>query len=1695
MRGKVSTAIISLTDSTMSTAKTTTNTRQAQQRNLWRGESSAIDTILALISWCFRKSLWGLLIAGALGLFAWLVWLLLLAPKLTNVVVLRAAPYQWPLPPNAYAAEELANFDALHGETADISGLNDAIFSTDDFLQVVQRQIDLLDQARNPPAMIVWVSMHGVAQAGQEAYLVPPAGSPIDEKTWLPVKSLIETLQSVPSNREVMLVLDCNRMDRNWNIGLLQNEFSKQVRQLVSDMQAASQWPENLAVVLSAGEGQTNHVSHTLNGTSFGHYLQLGLAGAADLFEYGGDGNGWVSRAELQTFLGNQLNRWSLHARGVKQNSVWLGSEADFRLVRCLNDETLRKHLVDRQVSKIYSPSIDSDTLDQLWSQLERMRQRRLYQQDPVAFRKLEHQLIWLEQLTGAGTAYRRLAKQVVDATTQQFDLIEGRYDAMLSRPGLVSQSQVLGQEPLELPEAMHIHNLPLAQYLGTQSYRSAIELNAQADALATKSDPGTLANVVGQFSQRASDPYTIGHWLRMWQRYNSPALMADGGPMARLCQATLQSQRLAVPTSTEVGTAPFRLNRWANAGLGLTDPLRRKTQDAVWQWDAIEQDQVTQYEAALQGVGKALDSLVEPLAQCDAALAGLPYHAQWETDPRRRLNQTDQFATKAVLLKESLQTLVDVSEQMNGQTLAQLDDFQQFETSAGAIVSQVAADVQPSADQRQRDLEAQAMRFLRLSQGNDVRVIGELQALLDHPLLRWNLRRDVREALPSLQARIEASEAIDEESDAALEEFLDRSQWLTVEHDLLVAILGVADLPAAGEDAPNLLMSHLQDVNDQLAMIAQTDQLKRRREFGDAVMTRVRAAAAITTGGYQRDPVRTQLMGDLQACLIWNADRAKADFWGAAGQSEAFYLLATRDYLRAATLLDPFAAPSVQEIADRERELQEFPSRADQLVHTAVDSVVQLDAKDPIASQIQMTATGDWLNSDWSGQVAGGEATVMLFDGRSRLPFVSVLPAEQVSAASETASADLLLASNLPSLSGPVSTLWMYRGHESQLMMDPQVLGGRTIISSYDRRNYSDVSVAGPHDKLSVVFVLDCSQSMRETILGMRAGDAPAGGPPEGGEAQAPPSKMEIAKSALEELLFTLALRQKTRVGVLAFGHRIGWSVTQPDTRMIRPGFSGVLDPAIVPSQDVDQILRLTDYNIELAKSILPTISNVEPWGQSPLYLSVAEALKQFSAADKRSDCHVIVITDGANYQYIPDGTGIQPTTAADAMQAWNDAQVPVHILGLEMNRAATSNEQLRQLIEEFDQFSQATGGRFQALEKSTDLNQALRQLLMPGEYQISSAANAAIPDLTGVLGNMLRVSPIDVPHSPFDVRYLGKSYLDQSQPSNLLRLADERIELDGGEMLQLYVNASGDQVFAFPYNQNVAGQDWLVDADGNRTSILTRVHQAQRDAAGDVVVPVSWQQADARQPVRQEDKRQRFRFTYRPKRVWIEVQPVDRNGQPVGQPYTYVDSAYVAQQPVPLLNLQAPDWPQDASDAQINVWSMAEQVGDVFPLLAPGTVKQEDLLPPPIADESAPESWSYSVAEQLTQPIDVSEGIQLWQDKTATEPLETEDGKLLHRQRLVLKVTGREDIKMNELKVDVPEGEAAQPVRVDRRYDQQKGLATHTFYFDSPTGKVATTVELSNKAFQIKGTRRLSGSGIRVPVPSVGGLLPASN
>jgi hypothetical protein len=104
-------------------------------------------------------------------------------------------------------------------------------------------------------------------------------------------------------------------------------------------------------------------------------------------------------------------------------------------------------------------------------------------------------------------------------------------------------------------------------------------------------------------------------------------------------------------------------------------------------------------------------------------------------------------------------------------------------------------------------------------------------------------------------------------------------------------------------------------------------------------------------------------------------------------------------------------------------------------------------------------------------------------------------------------------------------------------------------------------------------------------------------------------------------------------------------------------------------------------------------------------------------------------------------------------------------------------------------------------------------------------------------------------------------------------------------------------------------------VDADFNPAEFYVAAHRPEiRPAAAQlgktVAFPISFQNAD------------RERFSPRPVEAWVEIAPVFAASQPAGEPYRIFDLSFEPQRPVPVLDCITPDWPDEARNAQIQVW-----------------------------------------------------------------------------------------------------------------------------------------------------------------------------
>ena len=165
------------------------------------------------------------LVLGFLLLLGLFVWNLLSPARLTPVITLATEVYRWPFPPNAWAAEDLEALTPLKDQTialeAKAFNRKDGFSASFGGLRAEFQEI--VDGAAT---IIVYVSAHGIVRDGTP-YIVPPGALADDSDHWLSVEELLKSIRQVSADSEhVLVVLDCSRLQANWNLGLLSNDFS-----------------------------------------------------------------------------------------------------------------------------------------------------------------------------------------------------------------------------------------------------------------------------------------------------------------------------------------------------------------------------------------------------------------------------------------------------------------------------------------------------------------------------------------------------------------------------------------------------------------------------------------------------------------------------------------------------------------------------------------------------------------------------------------------------------------------------------------------------------------------------------------------------------------------------------------------------------------------------------------------------------------------------------------------------------------------------------------------------------------------------------------------------------------------------------------------------------------------------------------------------------------------------------------------------------------------------------------------------------------------------------------------------------------------------------------------------------------------------------------------------------------------------
>ena len=158
----------------------------------------------------------------------------------------------------------------------------------------------------------------------------------------------------------------------------------------------------NLVILNSTSPGQQASSSSDLSGSVFGHFLRLGLAGAADDPGEGGNGDHRVSVHELTKYLQQHVDGWVAHNRADRQRPMLVPEDAaDFTIVWSLNKRA-QTRLADAQASSQTSEAVVHG-IDRLWQAHDRLAAQKPIRLDPLAWRDFEHKLLWLDEAARLG--------------------------------------------------------------------------------------------------------------------------------------------------------------------------------------------------------------------------------------------------------------------------------------------------------------------------------------------------------------------------------------------------------------------------------------------------------------------------------------------------------------------------------------------------------------------------------------------------------------------------------------------------------------------------------------------------------------------------------------------------------------------------------------------------------------------------------------------------------------------------------------------------------------------------------------------------------------------------------------------------------------------------------------------------------------------------------------------------------------------------------------------------------------------------------------------------------------------------------------------------------------------------------------------------------------------------------------------
>ncbi|MCU0960006.1 MAG: VWA domain-containing protein [Pirellulaceae bacterium] len=1451
-----------------------------------------------------------LALVAAITLVLFVVWPFLQTPVPFVAVALHY--HDWPLAPNSLAQEDLESFEQAFGNYKNVSFVRSE--PTEFSVPWLARQLETTRPggprrlAKGRRGVIVYLSGHGLVDDRGDACLLVP-GEPwaaylqLDQESPARVRvaDVLRTVCEAEPLRGVdkLVVLDVGKMEVNWSLGWLHNTFASAVRRA---HEAAGD--PHLAVLCATDDGQRAWTDLSLRGSVFGHFFRTGLRGAAS-----GDDRTLMLR-ELHTYLEREVARWVDQRFGAQQGPVLAAApDFDFPLAYAapddspppdpwqVNESIARSQPLWDKYAQLCAAArrTDGESSDTPSGQVPLP----AWSEDARHFAAIQGRLVRYQELVMAGAAYRGDAEQLeaeldreltatlrrlADGNTGQQAIVPlgslaasepvagdqvaaafGAWDALRAQP----PAEGAGPPPLP-PEARAAYDAACAFAYA----RARNELAAATD----ETWPANVARYlrfVEEQRDASAGPEPAELQLLQW------GVRLLEGPRRAQALGRAMEVRHALESTTAV--ADPRVAYWLAARWDEMSAQVRTAEDRLFSagdtaaelippWDALWAPDGGGQLAACRDLG---DGLTRAHAARDLAWAWLPPLGVW-LDARARVPHPLPDTPPTVRLAESWQAAVAAAHELDGMLLRSLRAPPAERAASAASVPPIAQQLTKSIDALLDEYNSECAALLRPGENPQWRAQMDAALRVVVPTAPRERRSELWRTFAATSSsttppRSSASQATSA-STAASPDASAPALWgrhpalrlLTPDHAETSPPDGVvaAGIDAAGAEVRRLLRARNGSVQQAAARadealsqtpLAEPDRVRLGWVEADAL---VRPAAALTWGDPAAvNPGVTLRAFDRYVQLLRFAQRRLDDFWGATpepgGASPLFaascaQLLTRADDVRRTLLARADHVRPYQQEVER-RLLARKEARLDLAVAPSADTVAAGDAS---AGRVMCKTDGD---------VVPGIG--MLVFTRSTAPAPPFVPASVGGA--ERARTPLEIAG--PSAEGlpfelaggidprDVAAGLFYRGRWlSAPLPTPQQVRADVVMFRPRPRQPAKITVLGQAEDTSyIMFVLDCSGSMSFP-----------GQPAENGT---PRTRLQQAQDELPRIVESICTTYpKVELGLILFGHRAAEGTADAKTDV-----ETVIDFGVHPRRPGDA----ADIRDDFARRI----QLLQPNGETPLFVSLIEAMGRFPRKSRSEQCHVIVLSDGV------DLTG----TAAHTRLA-TQLRARIDVFEYQLSPKEREDARIPPAQQRMQAICEQSGGQYFA--DLTSWFDAISRLQQPKQFTVTSVAAAGWRAAAN-LGGVVEVEPAQLA-GDFRIAVEGPEAVP--------------VKLEGGEQLVLQYEASQLRFAAWP---EVDDKEPLLTLGGRQLRLAAL---SPRQEGTSRVFRVALREYDPLTPGR-------AKFTPRPSAVWAEVETDSPRGTAV---YPVLDLDFEPDHPGPVQCLTVADWPPEVDRALIRLW-----------------------------------------------------------------------------------------------------------------------------------------------------------------------------